>query len=462
MGNVYRPYEPDQMMLLPQSLREWLPTDHLVWFVSETVDQLDLSAFHSGYRDGGTGELAYHPAMMLKLPVYSCCVGIFSSRAMSRGVQENVALRALAAGNAPGHRTICRFRERHLKDFENVFVQIVQIAREAGLVRMGTIAVDGTKIRADASKRKAMSYDRMQKEEARLREELKAIAAKAEAEDASDDERFGPDFRGDELPEELRRRESRLKTIVAAKERLEARKREEAAQRERDAQEARRAQEKQNDDRDGKGQGGADGDDQAAIAAAAAKPKPKDQENFTDPDSRIMKDGTGAFQQCYNGQVAVDSESQIVVSAWTSQSASDAKALVRSVEEATANTGVAPREVLADAGFASEANFLAMEQGGVRAYVSLRREGKPAKGAAPKAEASKRTRRRLTTQSGRKNYARRKHLVEPAIGWLKKVVGFRQFSLRGAAKVAGEFKLACMALNIRRLHPRMEWTLATA
>ena len=148
MGSVYKPYEPDQMLLLPQSMRDWLPADHLVWFVSDTVDQLDLSRFQDAYREGGTGEQAYHPAMMLKVLVYACCVGLFSSRGIARGIEENVAPRALAAGNAPGHRTVCRFRERHLKDFEDLFVQVVQVAREAGLARMGTIAVDGTKIKA--------------------------------------------------------------------------------------------------------------------------------------------------------------------------------------------------------------------------------------------------------------------------------------------------------------------------
>ena len=280
----FRPYDPDQQLLLPPSLRDWLPPDHLVWFISETVDQLDVSELLDGYRDGGQGNLPYHPAMMLKILIYAYATGIFSSRRIARQIEENIAFRVLAAGNAPDHRTICRFREQHLTAFERLFVQVVQIARDTGLVRMGTLAVDGSKIRANASKRKAMSYERMQQEEKRLRREIRALTSRAAKRDTAEDVEFGPDFRGDQLPEELQRREDRLAKIREAKHRLEARKREEA-----------KSSEREEDDDPPKGRG-------RSRKHPLGKPKPKDQENFTDPERRIMKDGSGAFQQCYNAQ----------------------------------------------------------------------------------------------------------------------------------------------------------------
>jgi len=277
---TFRPYEPDQQLLLPPSLQDWLPPDHLVWFISETVDELDLSEIVESYRDGGQGNLPYHPAMMLKILIYGYASGVFSSRRIARQIEENIAFRVLAAENMPDHRTICRFREQHLDAFERLFVQVVQIARHAGLVTMGTLAVDGSKFRANASKRKAMSYERMQQEEKRLGKAIRALTNRASKRDAEEDVEFGPDFRGDQLPAELQRREDRLAKIRQAKRRLEARKREEAVEQGRDV--------------DSPPRGGRSSKD------PVGKPKPKDQENFTDPESRIMKDGSGAFQQCNN------------------------------------------------------------------------------------------------------------------------------------------------------------------
>ncbi len=290
---TFRPYEPDQPLLLPPSLREWLAPDHLVWFICETVDELDLSEILERYRDSGQGNIAYHPARMLKILIYAYANGVFSSRRIARQIEENIALRVLAAGNMPDHRTICRFREQHLEGFERLFVQVVQIARDAGLVKMGTLAVDGSKLRANASKHKAMSYERMQQEERRLRKEIRGLTNRAAKRDAAVDVEFGPDFRGDQLPQELQRREDRLAKIRAAKHRLEARKRDEA-----------KASERHRND---------DSRRDCPRNQPQRQPKPKDQENFTDPESRIMKDGSGAFQQCYNAQTAVDAEKRIIV-----------------------------------------------------------------------------------------------------------------------------------------------------
>lgn len=438
--SIFRPYEPDQQLLLPPSLREWLPADHLVWFISETVDQLDLSEIVETYRDGGQGNLPYHPAMMLKILIFAYATGVFSSRRIASQIEENIAFRVLAAENMPDHRTICRFREQHLEAFERLFVQVVQIARDAGLVKMGTLAVDGSKIRANASKRKAMSYERMQQEQRRLRKEIRALTSRATKRDAAEDVEFGPDFRGDQLPKELQRREDRLTKIREAKRRLEARKREEAT--------AHKDKE---------------GDDPPSRRGRprkypVGKPKPKDQENFTDPESRIMKDGSGAFQQCYNAEIAVDGHERIIVAATVQQSASDVPALVPLVDQAKRNTGERAKEVLADAGCASEANLKALERRKIKGYVALGREGKSAREPKPEARATTRMASKLRSKRGRAKYKRRKHLAEPPFGWMKRGLGFRQFSLRGISKVTSEFNLVCLALNLRRMATMMRWT----
>ena len=229
MRGMFHPYEPDQAHLFPPSPREWLPASHLVHFISDTIDQLDLSAIVGQYRESGTGNLAYHPRMMLKLLVYAYSTGVFASRKIAIQIEENVAFRYLAAGHSPSHRTICRFRQEHLGAFKDLFVQVVQIASASGLAKMRTLAVDGTKMKASASKHSAMSYDRMQKEERRLKKEVAELTKAAQKADEIDDERFGPHFRGDELPSELERREERLRRIREAKKGLEARKAKEDA-----------------------------------------------------------------------------------------------------------------------------------------------------------------------------------------------------------------------------------------
>ena len=431
--STFRPYAPDQQLLLPPSLRDWLPPDHLVWFISDTVDQLDLTPILEAYRDGGQGNLPYHPAMMLKILIYAYATGVFSSRRIARQIEENIAFRVLAAGNMPEHRTICRFREDHLDIFESLFVQVVQIARGAGLVKMGTLAVDGSKIRANASKRKAMSYDRMQQVEERLQKEIRALTDRATSRDSAEDVEFGLDFRGDELPEELKRREDRLARIREAKERLEARKREEA----------------KTDDHSG--------DEEPPRRCGRPRkhpigiPKPKEQENFTDPESRIMKDGTGAFQQCYNGQIGVDGTARIIVAVNVQQCASDMPALIPLVDQAAQNAGCPAKEVLADAGYASEENLKALEQRKTKGYLPFGREGKTPRTPKPSARASNRMAAKLRTRRGRRKYKQRKHLAEPPFGWIKHVLGFRQFSLRGLSKVNGEFNLVCLATNLRRM-----------
>ena len=281
MPTTFRPYQPDQLLLLSPDLREWLPPGHLAHHVCDLVDALELRAFYAPYEGDGRRNAPYEPSMVVKVLIYAYATGVFSSRAIARKLEEDVAFRVLAAGNFPQHRTICEFRRRHLEDFERMFVEVVRVAREMGMVRFGTLSVDGTKVRANASKRKAMSYGRMLQEEARLKEEIEGLLERAGAVDGEEDERYGEEMRGDELPAELQRREKRLAAIAAAKARLEA------AQRTGDDARGRTP---------GQGRNPKGG---RPYKRAYGEPEPKAQSNFTDPESRIMNTSTEGFQGCY-------------------------------------------------------------------------------------------------------------------------------------------------------------------
>jgi transposase len=417
-------------------LRDWLPDGHLAYFISDTVDQFDLSEIVDTYRGEGKGNVAYHPALMCKLLLYGYATGVFSSRKIALACETDIAFRLLSAEDAPSHRTLARFRKLHLSAFEALFLQVVAIAQGAGLVTLGTLAIDGSKVRANASKRKSMSYGRMKTEEKRLSKEIRALTARAAGVDAAEDVEFGPDFRGDEIPKELERRKDRLRVIRAAKKRLEERKKAEDA--EKIAEEERRKAE-------GKSQSGREREH------PLGKPKPKDQENFTDPDSRIMKGGDG-FQQDYNTQIAVDGENGIIVAAAVGQNAADTGALVPMIDAARGNTGLEAKEVLADAGYRSEKNFEELEARDQMAFISLGRNGSKATRAInEKLVASHRMKRRMETKRGRARYKRRKHIAEAPFGWIKSVLGFRSFHLRGVDAVRGEWNLICMATNLRRM-----------
>ena len=439
MGQLFEPYEPDQGLLLPPSLDDWLPEGHLAHFIRDTVDQLDLKPFFAKYeeRDDGRGRIAFHPSMMLKVLIYSYCRGIFSSRKIAEAIDELVPLRYLAAGNRPSHRTIARFRLENLEHFESVFVQVVQIAQQAGLVKMGTIAIDGSKVKANASKHKAMSYGRMKEKEKVLRKEIRRMTELARTTDEAEDGEFGPDFRGDELPEEVQRRKDRLKTIKEAKKRLEE------AQVQEDAESGRGEYHEQT----GRGR---------KPERPKGVPEDKKQSNFTDPESRIMKTSLG-FEQCYNSQIAVDSTEQIIVAANVGQCAADSRELIPTEEEAEKNTGQKPELVLADAGYKSEENFRALEKKKIKGLISMGKEGRSAN-PGKAGPASARMAAKLRTKHGRKRYKKRKAIVEPVFGWIKQVVGFRSFSLRSLAKVGAEWNLICLATNLRRMHGRMTWT----
>lgn len=437
MGQTFEPYDPNQLLLLPPSVRDWVPEGHLAQFISDTVDQLDLQVFFEKYakRTDGRGSLAYHPAMMLKVLLYAYSTGIFSSRKIDAGVSELVPLRYLAAGNSPGHRTIARFRVEHLEHFQSIFVQVLEIAREAGLVKMGTLAIDGTKIKANASKHTAMSYGRMKAEEEKLSDEIRRITELARGVDEAEDAQFGPDFRGDELPKELQRREERVAKIRAAKKRLEE------------------AQAKE-DDESQRGKGQEQGGPGPKLKRPNGVPPDKRQSNFTDPESRIMKAASGAFEQCYNAQIAVESGERMIVAAEVTQCAADSGELVRMTDAAKDNVGVEPQRVLADSGYRSEANFEALEQRGVEAFVALGR-GETAQRNQAAGPRTRHMSEKLTSRRGRARYKQRKALVEPVFGWIKQALGFRSFLLRGLDKVRGEWRLVCLAVNLKQLGRRL-------
>lgn len=425
MAKTYRPYVPEQDLLLPPSLRDWLPEGHLAFFVSDLVDQLDLSAITTVYEQEDRGYPPYHPVMMTKVLVYAYCIGVFASRRIQRRLVEDVAFRVLAAGNAPDFRTIADFRKVHLSALQGFFEQVLGLAGELGAGRVGRVALDGTKIKANASKHKAMSYDRLPKKRRQLREAIQQLLAQAEAADTADDAAYGADQRGDELPAELQRRESRLARIREAKRALEARAKAEAA---------------------AKGE-----------PADRAKPDPKSQYNFTDPESRIMKTPDG-FVQAYNAQVAVDAW-QLIVGQSVTQETNDKRQLLPMIATIVQQSGEMPPQLLADAGYCSDENLAAIADLPLDAYISTRKQKHgerpgpcPRGPLPPTATRVDRMTRKLLTKAGAAVYARRKAIVEPVIGQIKAARGFRAFLLRGLVKVQAEWALVCATHNILKLY----------
>jgi len=431
MGKSYRPYYPDEELLLPPSLRDWLPERHLAYFVSDVVDNLDLSAMDAVYGSEKRGQPPYDPLMMTKVLVYGYCVGVFSSRRIERRLVEDIAFRVLAADNQPNFRTISDFRKIHLKTLEGLFEQVLKIALEAGAMKVGRVALDGTKVKASASKHKAMSYDRMLEKEKQLKVEVKRLLEQAEAADAEEDALYGKDRTGDELPAELERRETRLKKIKEAKRALEQRARQKAV--------AEGKEPKQ------------------------AEPKDKDQYNFTDPESRIMK-GADGFVQAYNAQAAVEPAFQLIVGQTVTQATNDKEQLIPMLATIEEQSGQRPVDVLADSGYCSEKNLehLDSEQKPERrviGYIATERQKhdeykEPCpRGRLPKgATRVDRMKRKLKTKAGKAVYAARKTIVEPVFGQIKQARGFRQFLLRGIHKVRGEWSLLCLTHNILKIY----------
>jgi transposase len=450
MTRTFRPYTLDQRLLLPPDLREWLPDDDLAWFISDSVDELDLSRIASVYESGdGRGQPPYHPALMVKLLVYAYCVGLRSSRKIEQATYRDVAVRVLAGDQHPDHDSIAAFRKRHLDALAALFVQVLRVCQRAGLVQLGHVAVDGTKVQANASKHKAMSYARMEETEQRLQDEVRRLLDEAERVDAAEDAQYGPGRRGDQLPAELARRETRLAKIRAAKAALEQEARERAAH----EAEAARAKNATRAERVGRARGGRP----ATIPdVEQARPEPRAQRNFTDPESRIMKDSaTKTFLQAYNVQIAVDAKAQVIVACGVTQDATDVRQFVPLVEQIAVNLGTLPDIVTADAGYFSDANVDALPPSDVTVYVPPDRRGdgqrKSGQWAQRHSPAALLMRARLTTTAGAAIYARRKAIVEPVFGQTKEVRRFRRFSLRGYRQAVGEWALVCLTHNLLKL-----------
>src|SRR6478736_5024124 len=442
MKKTYRDWSPDQPSIFPPSPRDWLPEDDLVYFLLDTVATIDLAPFFAYYERETRGQPPFHPRMMVSLLLYCYATGTRSSRKIMRRCQVDVACRVIVGDDIPDFRTISDFRKTHLDRLEALFVEVLKLCALAGLAKVGTIALDGTKVKANASRHKAMSYERMKAEEIRLKQEIARLLADAEATDKAEDSLHGPDRQGDELPDELARRQGRLAKIQAARKLLEERARAEAAE------EAARRQ--------------AEGKAPPATPPAEAAPGPKDQINFTDPESRIMRASNKGWDQCGNAQ-AVTNEHQVILAADVTDQANDVRQLVPMVDQARANLDAAGvteaiKAALGDAGYYSEQNAKDLEQRGIEAYLAterLKHHEKVAsapRGRAPKGlSAKQRMARKLRTKKGREMYAKRKGMIEPIFGQLKQVLGFRQFSMRGLASMRGEWRLMATVHNLLKL-----------
>ncbi len=420
MAKTFRPWDPDQRFLIPPAVQEFVPAGHMSHFVRDLVrDSLDLSAILETYGEE-RGFPPYHPTMMTALLLYAYSQGIYSSRRIAQGCEQRLDFMAVTAMARPDFRTISEFRRRHLKALGGLFQQVLKLCAQAGLVKLGHVALDSTKIRANASKHKAMSYGRMKKEEAKLKAEVESWLKRAESADATEDREFGAEKRGDELPEWVTDKQKRLAKIQEAKAALEAESRDDA------------------------------GDEEPRP------PKDKDQRNFTDPESRIMKTGGRNFEQSYNCQAAVDAKSHVIVAQMLTNKAADVVHLEPMVAQIKLNTGRQTRELSADAGYISEANVRTAARRKIRAYIAAGRAkhghpggytGRPPRPGSRVAEMAARLRR----GGKRSRYRLRKVTVEPVFGIIKQARGFRQFLLRGLDKVAGEWSLVCTAHNLQKL-----------
>jgi transposase len=445
MSRKFREWSTDQNWLFPPSPQDWLPSDHLVYFLLEVSEQIDISPIVDDYDSLQGGQPPFHPRMMLVLLLYSYCVGVFSSRKIMGRCETDVAFRVIVGEDIPAFQRISEFRRRHLQQMQSLFLEVLALCREAGLLKVGRLALDGTKVKANASRHKAMSYDRMTVEEARLQQEIDALLQQAQAADDAEDAQHG-DRRGDELPDELADRETRLEKIRQAKAALEERARQKAADHAAKLQAQGRTPRKN---------------------PAEATPKPKEQRNFTDPESKIMKTSNKGFDQCGNAQ-AVANEEQIIVAADVTDQANDSQQVEPMVEQTLENLDALGVEenigaFTADAGYFSEDNVTTLEANDRidQAYIATGRlkhheqvpdapKGRPPKDLTTKEKMA----RKLRTKKGRAEYARRKAIVEPPFGQIKHCRGFRQFLLRGLWQMQGEWNLVCLTHNLLKLFRR--------
>jgi transposase len=454
-GKTYRRWEPERYQHEAHSPAAKLPEGDLVFFLLDTVPQLHLRRFYAPYEMETRGAPPFDPAMMVCLLLYAYCVGVFSSRKIALACERNLAFMAIVGQERPDFRTISDFRKQHLEAFKEVFVQVVRLASEAGLVKLGNVSTDGTKIQGNASRHKAMSYGYMQKEVERLREEIEALVTAAYQQDEAEDAVLGS-RRGDELPAELARREDRLATIEAAMRRLEARAKAEA-----DTERQRRVEAEAERQRTGQKRRG------KAPKPVADVPTDKAQSNFTDPELHIMQTNNKGWEYCGNAQASVDAACQIIVACDVTDASNDkqqAEPMAQATLATLAQAGIAPPKdesgaaqaipATLDNGYYSETAAQALEELGFDPYMATGRQrhhGSEAEVSAPPATAKERMAAKVRTPAGQALYARRKVIVEPVFGQIKEARGFRRFLLRGLEKIRGEWRLVCLTHNLLKI-----------
>jgi len=431
------------MLLLPPSLLDWLPKGHLAYFILDVVEQLDLSKIYASYKGDGRGRPPYEPGMMTALLLYAYCTGVPSSRQIEKRTYEDVAFRVIAANGHPDHDSICDFRKRHLKALAGLFLQALRLCQEAGLVKLGHVALDGTKIKANASKHKAMSYGRMKKTKKELEKEIEGLLKGAEGVDKEEDKKYGKGKKDWDLPDELQRRETRVAKIKEAMNALEEEAKREASEK----QEATETKIKKKP--------------APAGDCSPTVPSDKAQRNFTDPDSRIMKvTSTNSFEQCYNGQAIVDDSFQVIVAANLSQNANDSEEVEPILDILEENLGRIPHgtAITTDAGYFSETNLMLFEDALLDPFMATKKmkhgevlppvRGRPPNDMTPR----ERMIRKLSTKRGQEIYSKRKSTVEPVFGQIKQARGLRQFSLRGYQNVSAEWQMWCLSHNLLKLY----------
>src|SRR2546426_7321128 len=445
MGKTFRSYDMNQQLLLPPDLRQWLRPDHLALYVSDMVESLDLSGITKVYDEGDLrGRARYHPALMVKLLIYGYCIGKMSSRKLEQATYDDVAFRVLSCNQQPDHDSIAGFRKRHLQELGRLFVQVLQLCEHAGLVKLGHVAIDGTKIKANASKYQSLSYARMQDAEQELAAEVARLLGEAQRIDEEEDEQYGSGKRGDELPQELRDPETRLAKIRALKAELEEEAKAAAAQERADQEKPEADRSRRNWRR------------KWEVSDGEILPLPKSKRNLTDPDSRMMKDlVTQSFQQGYNAQIGVDGQAQIIVGAKVVQAGNDQQQLVPVLQEVAQHLGRMPEAASADGGYFSTAALTHEAVRGVNLHVppNQREPDRTALTEPLPASASVQQLlwQKLKSPEGRAIYNLRQAIVEPVFAQIKHIRGFRQFLLRGLAQVESEWLLVCMTHNLLKL-----------
>lgn len=447
MSSRFKSYCPDQILLLPPDMKQWLPEGDLAYFIMDVVEELDLSAIYSRYSSFPAGQPPYNPRMMTSLILYAYCMGMPSSRKIETATYNQIPFRVVTADQHPDHDTIADFRKTHLKALAGLFVSVLQLCQKAGLVKLGHISLDGTKVKANASKHKAMSYGRMDKTIQQLEAEVKQLLEEAKTVDENEDARYGKGKRIEELPQDLRRRQDRIARIKEAKQALEDQAKAEADAKRQAIQEKEEALKNEGKPRKGK-----------KPKAPSDEPDPKAQRNFTDSESRIMKDGASkSFEQAYNCQAAAD-ETQVILGTNVTQETNDKKQARPLIESVKRNTRQTPNKASLDAGYYSDDNVTYLESEKIDGYIATGRQKHGDKtppvtrGRIPKdATTQEKMARKLRTQKGRATYSKRKQIIEPVFGQIKEARGFRRFSLRGLDNVTCEWDLVCLTHNLLKL-----------